>query len=146
MLRHPLAAILFFELLGTLVFAYGTCVARYLHPIEQRHLNPTFHFLISSFYYFALSIATPFSGGHLNPAVAAAFHRLRTNAHLWQEMAAQVLGAVLGTGIGKRGDSQRTGSSEWCRTSTGRRRAGADCCWTWRGRPSGRSCSCSSCW
>lgn len=40
--KRKSVAIITFELIGTLIFAYGICVARYIHPIDKKILNPTF--------------------------------------------------------------------------------------------------------
>jgi glycerol uptake facilitator-like aquaporin len=100
-LKGPNVAIVSFELVGTLIFAYGICAARYMHPIDKKILNPSYEFLISCFYYFALSVASPFSGGHLNPAVSIAFQFLRKDNKLKSYIFAQLLGALIGATIGK---------------------------------------------
>jgi len=45
-------------------------------------------------------VASPFSGGHLNPAVSIAFHFLRKNNKLKSYLFAQLLGALIGASIG----------------------------------------------
>jgi glycerol uptake facilitator-like aquaporin len=89
-------------------------MGRYLHPIEKKILNPNFEFLVSCFFYFAVSAAAPFSGGHLNPSVTLAFSRLRKKVDVKIYMASQVIGALLGAGIGTSILTQPICFSEWC--------------------------------
>jgi len=65
----------------------------------------SFEFLISCFYYFALSVAAPFSGGHLNPSVTIARAILRVNNKKKYYIIAQIFGALLGSGIGKKSNT-----------------------------------------
>lgn len=99
-MRSQTAGIVFFELIGVTILSYGICMARFLHPIEDRKINHTFDFLISCVFYFALSAAAPFSGGHLNPAVTLAISRLKKNINIKIYVLAQISGALLGSGIG----------------------------------------------
>ena len=41
-LKKEYLAVFLFELLGTLIIAYGTCMGRYTHPISDRVINVTF--------------------------------------------------------------------------------------------------------
>lgn len=41
-LRRSSLSLLVFEAVGMLLFAYGTCMGRYVHPISQRNINNTF--------------------------------------------------------------------------------------------------------
>lgn len=102
------------------IFAYGSCMGRYEHPISERRLNPTYEFLNCCFFYFALSIAVPFSGGHLNPAVSISLHFFRKNKKLAKMVGAQLIGAFLGVTVGTSAVIQPTCSSEWCPTTIGR--------------------------
>lgn len=90
-------------------------MGRYLHPIEKHILNPNFEFLVSCFYYFAVSAAAPFSGGHLNPSVTLAFSRLRRKVDIKIYISSQVLGGVIGAGVGMDESMQRICFLEWCR-------------------------------
>lgn len=76
-------------------------MGKFLHPIEDRKPNPTFDFLISCFFYFALSAAAPFSGGHLNPAVTIAISRFQRRIDIKLYIIAQLIGALIGAGVGK---------------------------------------------
>jgi aquaporin related protein len=100
-MRNDKVGILVFETVGTLILAYGICMGRFLHPIEDRVINRAFDFLISCFFYFALSVAAPFSGGHLNPAVTLALSRKRKDVRIGLYICAQILGGLIGAGIGK---------------------------------------------
>lgn len=98
-MRNDRVGIVFFEFIGVIILAYGICMGRFLHPIQDKVVNRTFDFLLSCFFYFALSVAAPFSGGHLNPAVTWALAHLKptkTGSYIWP----QLLGGVVGAGIG----------------------------------------------
>ena len=75
-------------------------MGKYLHPIDDRKPNPTHDYLISCFFYFAVSVAAPFSGGHLNPAVTAAFIKMKKGLKVKFYIISQIIGALLGTTIG----------------------------------------------
>ena len=83
-----------------LVLSYGICVSRFRHPIEQKFVNIEFDFLVSCFFYFALSAAAPFSGGHLNPAVTVGLSRINRKITIKWYIISQMIGALLGVGIG----------------------------------------------
>jgi glycerol uptake facilitator-like aquaporin len=93
-------AIIFFEFIGVTILAYGICMGRYQHPIEDHKINPNFDFLISCFFYFAVSVAGPFSGGHLNPAVTLAFSLFKRKVNTKIYIVSQMLGGLFGAGIG----------------------------------------------
>jgi len=96
-------------------------MGRYEHPISDRILNPTYEYLNCCFFYFALSVAVPFSGGHLNPAVSIGMNFFHKKKKLVKTLIAQVVGALLGATIGIFVDIQLIHSSEWCLISIGRR-------------------------
>jgi glycerol uptake facilitator-like aquaporin len=75
-------------------------MGRYTHPINKHIINVTFEFLNCCFYYFALSVSAPFSGGHLNPAVSLGLHLFRKNKYLGKEILGQFIGAMLGATVG----------------------------------------------
>jgi glycerol uptake facilitator-like aquaporin len=110
---------MFFELVGVLILTYGWCVGRYEHPIDQHKVNMSYEFLISCFYYFALSVAAPFSGGHLNPSVTIARAILRVNNNKKYYIIAQIIGALLGSGIGKKSNTKLTPFSKLILSSIG---------------------------
>jgi len=56
--------------------------------------------LVSCFFYFAVSAAAPFSGGHLNPSVTLAFNFLGKKIDVKIYMLSQITGAFLGAAIG----------------------------------------------
>lgn len=66
--------IVFFEAISTFILAYGICICHFIHPIQFHIPNPFATFIVSCFLYFGLSIAGPFSGGHLNPAVTMSLY------------------------------------------------------------------------
>ena len=70
----------------------------YTHPVKYHVHNPYATFIISSFLYFGLSIAGPFSGGHLNPSVTASLVAcsLSAKSKIGLYMVSQVIGALLG--------------------------------------------------
>lgn len=41
-LKKDYLAVFLFELLGTLIIAYGACMGRYTHPISNRVINITY--------------------------------------------------------------------------------------------------------
>jgi hypothetical protein len=41
-LRRSSLSLLVFEAVGMLLFAYGTCMGRYVHPISERRINNTY--------------------------------------------------------------------------------------------------------
>ena len=85
---------------AVIVLSYGICVGKYLHPIEDKIPNPTHSFLISCFFYFAVSAAAPFTGGHLNPSVTVAFIKLKKGLNVKMYIISQIIGALIGTSIG----------------------------------------------
>ena len=93
-------AIVFFEMFAVLVLSFGICVGKYQHPISDKHPNPTHSFLISCFFYFAVSAAAPFTGGHLNPSVTTAFIKMKKDLKVKTYMISQVIGALIGTTLG----------------------------------------------
>lgn len=70
----------------------------YTHPIIYHNLNPFSTFIISSFLYFGLSIAGPFSGGHLNPSVTVSLVTSSLSAanRIGYYVISQLLGAFFG--------------------------------------------------
>jgi glycerol uptake facilitator-like aquaporin len=50
---------------------------------------------IACFYYFALSVAAPFTGGHMNPGTTVAFHLVKKNSNMIYYFIAQLLGAFI---------------------------------------------------
>ena len=105
-------SIVFFETLGTLLLAYGICVGVYQHPIEDHVPNPTFEFLISCFFYFAISVSAPFSGAHINPAVTLSLNLIETSNKKIIYIVSQLVGGLAGASIGKDVSTQPTASSE----------------------------------
>ena len=98
---------------AVLVLSYGICVGKYLHPIEEKHDNPTHGFLISCFFYFAVSAAAPFTGGHLNPSVTVAFIKLRKGLDVKTYMISQIIGGLIGTTLGTFVDMKHICFSMW---------------------------------
>jgi hypothetical protein len=41
-LRRSSLSLLVFEAVGMLILAYGSCMGRYMHPISDRRINPTY--------------------------------------------------------------------------------------------------------
>ena len=99
--KRPFISIGLFQFLGTFILAYGTCMSRYTHPISERHININYQFLTCCFFYFALSVAAPFSGGHLNPSITISMHFFKKINNKRTYIIGQFLGAILGTVIGK---------------------------------------------
>jgi glycerol uptake facilitator-like aquaporin len=87
--------------MGTLVLTYGVCVSIYLHPIEDKIKNHAVNFLISCFYYFALSISAPFSGGHINPAVTLCLNVTDKHNKSKIYLIGQICGSLFGGLLGK---------------------------------------------
>jgi len=52
--------------------------------------------LVSCFYYFALSVVSPFTGGHLNPTVTIVLNITKKNNYLLIYLIGQILGGILG--------------------------------------------------
>lgn len=100
LLKKEWISVVFFEFVGSIILAYGWCVSRFNHPISDHKININFEFLISCFYYFALSVAAPFSSGHLNPMLTLAFSYLRPCLLKKYYIIAQLVGALVGSGIG----------------------------------------------
>ena len=100
-LRNPNVIIFIFEGLGTLVLAYGIAVSQYLHPISRHEPNPYWTFLISCFLYLAISIAAPFTGGHINPSVTIGLMTagLGNKSKIGWYILSQLCGALLGVFI-----------------------------------------------
>lgn len=88
----------FFEFLCTMILCFGICVSTYLHPIKDRIPNIYSTFVISSFLYFGLTIAGPFSGGHLNPSVTISLStaKLIEKKKIGIYILSQILGALAG--------------------------------------------------
>lgn len=89
-----------FETVSTLILAYGVCISIFKHPIKEGIPDPACDIFIACFYYFSLSVAAPFTGGHMNPATTIAFHFLKKNTKLPFYFAAQFLGATIGALLG----------------------------------------------
>ncbi len=99
-MRREEMTILVFESVSTLLLAYGVCISIFKHPIEQNIPDPACDIFIACFYYFALSVAAPFTGGHMNPATTIAFNFLKKNNHKKFYFIAQFLGATIASFIG----------------------------------------------
>ena len=82
------------------------------HPIEDHVPNPTFEFLISCFFYFAISVSAPFSGAHINPAVTLSLNLIETSNKKIIYIVSQLVGGLAGASIGKDVSTQPTASSE----------------------------------
>ncbi len=100
-LKNSFISIGLFQFFGTFILAYGTCMSRYTHPISERHININYQFLTCCFFYFALSVAAPFSGGHLNPSVTLSLHIFKKINNKKTYIISQFLGSIIGTMIGK---------------------------------------------
>lgn len=92
-----------FEALGTLILAYGICVSQYKHPISRGEPNPYWTFLISCFLYLGISVAAPFTGGHINPSVTigTTVAGISNKEKLLMYIVSQVFGALVGVFICK---------------------------------------------
>lgn len=69
------------------------CISIYKHPIRDKQADPYSDIYIACFYYFALSLAAPFTGGHMNPGTTISFHLLKKNNNIIHYFVAQLLGA-----------------------------------------------------
>ena len=88
----------FFEFFATFILCFGICVSTYIHPQVFKIPNIYSTFIISSFLYFGLSIAGPFSGGHLNPSVTVSLATagLVNKNKIPIYILSQTIGALLG--------------------------------------------------
>lgn len=118
--KRPFISIGLFQFLGTFILAYGTCMSRYTHPISERHININYQFLTCCFFYFALSVAAPFSGGHLNPSITFSMHFFKKINNKRTYIIGQFLGTILGTVIGKKQIIQLIYFSELFHFTTGK--------------------------
>lgn len=96
-----MATILAFETVSTLILTYGVCISVYKHPIIDKKPDPCSDIFIACFYYFALSTAAPFTGGHMNPATTVAFHLYKKNKNMIYYFIAQLLGAGIAGVLGR---------------------------------------------
>ncbi len=95
-----MAKILAFETVSTLILTYGVCISVYKHPIIDKVPDPCADIFIACFYYFALSVAAPFTGGHMNPSTTIAFHLHKKNKNMFYYIIAQLLGATIAALLG----------------------------------------------
>jgi len=89
-----------FETVATLILAYGVCISIYKHPIIDKKPDPACDIFIACFYYFALSVSVPFTGGHLNPSTTIAFHLHKKNKNIIYYFIAQFIGATIAALLG----------------------------------------------
>ena len=99
-MRREEAKIMVFETVSTLILAYGVCISICKHPIKDGIPDPACDIFIACFYYFALSVAAPFTGGHMNPSTTIAFNLLKKNKYMLFYFIAQFLGATMGALLG----------------------------------------------
>jgi glycerol uptake facilitator-like aquaporin len=79
---------------------YGICISIYHHPIKDKIKDPSSDLFISCFFYFALSVAAPFTGGHMNPAVTITLNQITKNKNIIPYFLGQFIGAFLAAILG----------------------------------------------
>jgi glycerol uptake facilitator-like aquaporin len=83
-----------------LLLTYGICISIYLHPIKDKIKDPSSDLFICCFFYFALSVAAPFTGGHMNPAVTLTLNQITKNKNIIAYFSGQFIGAFSATILG----------------------------------------------
>ncbi len=85
-----------------MLLTYGVCISIYHHPIRDRIKDPSTDLYISCFFYFALSVAAPFTGGHMNPAVTITLNQVVKNKNMPAYFIGQFIGAFAAAILGIR--------------------------------------------
>ncbi len=83
-----------------MILGYGVCISIFKHPIKDNIPDPACDIFIACFYYFALSVSAPFTGGHMNPATTITFNFLKKNNHMAFYFIAQFLGGTIAALLG----------------------------------------------
>ena len=105
--RGEPVTILAFETVSTMLLTYGVCISTFKHPIINKKPDPACDIFIACFYYFSLSVAAPFTGGHMNPSTTIAFHLLKRNKNMVYYFIGQFLGATIAILLGTYFDSYK---------------------------------------
>lgn len=83
-----------------MLLTYGICISIYHHPIKDKIKDPSSDLFISCFFYFALSVAAPFTGGHMNPAVTITLNQIKKNKNMIAYFVAQFFGSFVASILG----------------------------------------------